>query len=369
MIDRCSFCNTRHRPRVRACEFCNKEGLEWHRIDGWYLYSPDHVKHVCEGRDRIIEKVIEIPGAGSYDDTAIRADIASVKTDVDALAPMIVGIRETFEAKIPSLIERVEALDKRREVVLKMPDKREVKAGMQHKNWPMLCEYLNAGLNVALVGPAGSGKTSGVEHAMQALGMDFYPMSFGPQTSESKIIGYMDANGKKVETNFTKWFEHGGGFLGDEFDAANSAVTTIMNAATSGECPTVGFPWGNVKGHPNRCAVVNMNTYGRGADAVYVGRAQLDGATLDRWTPIIQWDYDWDFVRELTGNDEWTSYIEKLFNTASDLKLRIVIGPRKAITGAKMLAMGVERKLIIEQVVWAGIPTDARKEIEARIRG
>lgn len=370
---RCEFCGSSHSQRITTCKFCGVEKLEWHRRNArgdkeWTLYSPgSHVVHVCKAGEKIVtvETIKEVGGV-SYDDTQIRADIATIKSDVDTLAPMIQGIADTFESKIPALIARVEALDTKRELVIKRPDKVEYNAGRQHKSFEKLCTYLSMRLNVGVVGGAGGGKTHAFAAAYKALGLDFYPMSFGPQTSKSDIIGYMDANGNKVETNLTRAYQYGGGFLGDEFDASNAGVVTIMNAATSNN--VIGLPWGTVERHDDFIAGVAMNTYGRGADALYVGRAQLDGATLDRYRPLVIWDYDWSLLEELTQNDEWTHYVEKLFNVASDLRLRVVIGPRIALVGAKMLAAGVDRETVMNEVVWAGITADDKAKILANLK-
>ena len=49
------------------------------------------------------------------------------------------------------------------------------------------------------------------------------------------------------------------------------------------------------------------NTTGAGADMKFVGRNQLDGATLDRFV-FVFWEYDEDFEVHVAGDDqrEWT---------------------------------------------------------------
>jgi cobaltochelatase CobS len=41
----------------------------------------------------------------------------------------------------------------------------------------------------------------------------------------------------------------------------------------------------------NDCIVATANTFGTGADRVYVGSLQIDGATLDRFA-FLEWPYD-----------------------------------------------------------------------------
>ena len=54
--------------------------------------------------------------------------------------------------------------------------------------------------NVALVGPAGSGKTTMAENIAQELGLDFY--FTGALMHEYKLTGFIDAHGTVVRTPF-----------------------------------------------------------------------------------------------------------------------------------------------------------------------
>ncbi len=78
-------------------------------------------------------------------------------------------------------------------------------------------------------------------------------------------------------------------FLCDEIDAGNANVLATLNALLSQ--PIAAFPDGMVERHENFAFLAAGNTTGAGADMKFVGRNQLDGATLDRFV-FVFWEYD-----------------------------------------------------------------------------
>ncbi len=262
---------------------------------------------------------------------------------------------------------RLDVLESReestREVEVVKPGKANVNVGRQHMMFAKLVRYAGAGVNVAMKGPAGSGKTMAAEALAEALELPFYAVPLGPQTSKSDLVGYKNGAGDYVRTMLREAYENGGVCLIDEMDAANPAVLTIINSALANG--SAGFVDGMVKRHEDCIFVCAMNTFGRGADNLYVGRAQLDAATLDRWV-TIEWDYDWAFTREIVQNDEWVSYVEGLSNAAAAAKVRVVIGPRAAIHGARLLAAGTPRDEVEQDCIWAPISENDKTQILAR---
>ena len=161
--------------------------------------------------------------------------------------------------------------------------------GVKHMQLPSLINMVGAGLNVMLTGSAGSGKTYASAQVAEALGVKFYALSVGAQTSKSDIVGFIDAGGTYRTTPFRQAYEKGGVFVMDEIDAGNSNVLIQINSALSnGIC---SFPDKQVKAHKDFHFIATANTYGKGESMKYVGRNRLDAATLDRFT-IFHWLID-----------------------------------------------------------------------------
>jgi cobaltochelatase CobS len=233
--------------------------------------------------------------------------------------------------------------------------------GLVHKETEKIIAVSNLGLNVMLVGPAGGGKTTTCEKVAEALGLEFFPMSVGPQTTKSDLFGFIDAGGNYHSTPLRRAFENGGLLLLDEVDAANAGVLTIINAMlANGYC---SFPDGVIGRHKGFRCICACNTYGRGADREYVGRNQLDAATLDRFV-VIDFDYDEDLERALARNDAWVTTVQNWRRKAQDIRARVVISPRASIHGATLLAAGFKLSDVAEMVVWKGIPSDIRAKIQ-----
>ena len=133
-----------------------------------------------------------------------------------------------------------------------------------------------------------------------------------------------------------------------------------------------GTPDGKMrKKHKDFCLIAGMNTYGMGANRVYVGRNQLDGATLDRFV-VIDWDYDEGFEASIVGvthkspvlnlgaggimqPDEWFNYVVSVRKACEKLAIRHVVSPRATIYGTKLFAAGVGRDHVEGMVLWKGI--------------
>lgn len=159
--------------------------------------------------------------------------------------------------------------------------------------------------NVLLKGEAGCGKTEMAKALAQDLGLDFY--SDSAINDEYKLIGYQDANGVYHETPFYQAFTKGGLYLLDEIDASNSNVLTTINTALANGFMT--FPSkGQVQKNPNFKCIATANTFGEGASMNYVGRNQLDGATLDRFV-FISVDYDRRVENKLCKDKELLDFL------------------------------------------------------------
>lgn len=229
-------------------------------------------------------------------------------------------------------------------------EKKTIQLGQTHKETAWVLKVLSrAGRHVFLSGPAGSGKTTCGEQVAQALGLEFYPLSVGPETMKSDLLGFIDAAGNYHTTPVREAFEKGGLLLLDEMDAGSGASLTVLNALLSnGYC---SFPDGKITRHPNFRCVACANTYGRGADRMYVGRQTLDAATLDRFV-FRAFDYDEELERRLAGNDAWVDRVQKIRTAASRQRLRVVVSPRASIIGASMLEDGFSQNDVEEALIF-----------------
>jgi hypothetical protein len=253
------------------------------------------------------------------------------------------------------------------QIEVKLPTTTNVVKGRQHELFPTLVRLLGLRLNVYLKGPAGSGKTTAAEKAAEGLGLSFYCQSMGPQTSQANLLGYMDANGHYVPGLLYEPFNSGGVVCLDEIDNSNPGVLTVLNSALSnGYC---SFPCGMVRRHTDCVFVACANTFGKGADALYVGRQQLDAATLNRFA-VLDWGYDEAFERDLVGTDQkgWVDYVIAIRKVVATLKLRVVVSPRQSLMGAAMLRGGFKREEVEQLVLWASVATDDVAKIKANLK-
>jgi len=236
------------------------------------------------------------------------------------------------------------------EVIINLDKKKKIDLGLQHFQFPDLVKMSSTGLNIFLVGPAGSGKTTAAINVAKALGVEFH--FTGAIASEFKLTGFINASGGIVSTEFRKAYENGGLFLFDEIDASYPQAVLAFNAALSNNY--MDFPDKRITRHEKFYCIAAANTYGQGADRQYVGRNQLDAASLDRFV-FIDWKYDEKLETELTKNEEWSTYVQQARKVVEDLKIRYVVSPRASMHGAILLAIGMEREVVEQTCLWKGM--------------
>jgi hypothetical protein len=239
----------------------------------------------------------------------------------------------------------------------------EVKIDNVHKCFEELLLYVVNRKNVMIVGPAGSGKTFVAKQLAKAAGLDFY-MS-GKCADEVKITGYTDANGQYRSVQFRQAFEFGGLFLFDEMDGWTADALIAANAPLAGD--KGDFPDGMVERHPNFVALAATNTFGRGADRQYVGREQLDAASLDRFA-VVEFDYDEDLEMAISCNRDWTKHVQKVRAAIMKEKVRHVVSPRASLDGGVMIAAGLPWARAEESYIWKGLDTVVRNRVVAAMR-
>jgi len=239
--------------------------------------------------------------------------------------------------------------------IIKTPKGEQKDLGVQHKAFGKLLTYIGGRHNVALVGPAGSGKTTTVMNVAKALDLPFYSISCSSHTGTHDFFGYRDANGRYNTTDFRKAYENGGVFLVDEFDASNPNVFIATNQATeNGVC---SFPDGMIERHKDFIVIMAGNTYGDGATAEYVGRNPMDKATKDRYL-FVTFDYDEQMEMSLSINKEWCKKVQAMRKVAIEKKMKIIISPRASIKGSILLSQGVKEEDVMTDAIYKGITPD-----------
>lgn len=214
-------------------------------------------------------------------------------------------------------------------VVLQQADAKLKNMGRQHKSFALLAKVVAQGEPVWLAGPSGSGKTTAARLIAGALERPFGALSCNPQMPESRILGFVDANGRPKDVgNVKRAYSEGWVYLFDEIDASNAPVMTSINMLA--EAPEYLFPGDErpTPRHPDFRIIAAANTYGYGATVEYVGRMQLDEATRNRFF-FVDWPYDEDFERDLfEGHERWVSAAHALRKACAETGVRLTVGPR-----------------------------------------
>jgi hypothetical protein len=251
-------------------------------------------------------------------------------------------------------------------IEVKQPDLPAVDVGIQHKHFETLLKACNARqadghrLNVWLVGPAGSGKTTAAKMVAKALGMTF---TFnGAISTEFQLTGFKSASGEYQRTPFRDAWEHGGIYLFDEVDSSNPAAVMPFNAALANGC--YAFPDRLVERHPDCIVIAGANTSGNGATHEYVGRMKQDKAFLDRFVEI-DWPVDEKLEAAVVPNEAWVLRVQGVRKRAAARGIKgHMITPRASTYGAALLAAGLPMDMVERMTLKKGLADDAWNEIK-----
>lgn len=266
-------------------------------------------------------------------DTAMNA-----KTAIDFLGAAVVDILsktktdEIQKAILDNCEQKVRDFIKseygtiERKIVTVVDGKHAEVNGVQHEKFEQVVKFVANNEPVFLTGPAGSGKNVLCQQVAKALGLNFYFSN--AVTQEYKITGFTDAMGVFHESQFYKAFKYGGLFMLDEMDASIPEVLVILNAAIANRYFDFPAPIGYVEAHPDFRVIAAGNTFGLGANYEYVGRNQLDMASLDRFA-VVRVGYDRNIELNVAqGNTELVDFAEDARNAAEKSGIRFIVSYR-----------------------------------------
>jgi cobaltochelatase CobS len=230
-----------------------------------------------------------------------------------------------------------------------------------HYRTDLVIQIARLGHAILLVGPAGCGKTTIGEHTANALQLPFYITSTINDTHE--LMGFVDGHGKYHDTPFRQAFEHGGLWIADEIDAWDASALLAANSALANGYANFPDRSERVVRHTDFRMVATANTFGTGADRVYVGRNELDAASLDRFA-TVDVDYDLTLERLFAGDaHKWLDYVWQVRKSVNEKRVRHVVSSRAISMGAAALRSGIDWDIVAECYLFKGMSEKDRNKV------
>jgi len=258
-----------------------------------------------------------------------------------------------------------------REIVVKVADRPGVKLdGKVHEKFIEILDLAAQRMEILMVGPAGCGKSHLAEQIAKALGLRFGSIACSAGMSEGQITGRLIPSGEAgrfeyQRSQFVEFYEEGGVFLLDEIDAADANVLLVINQAlANGHLPVPNrLTNPQAKRHPDFVLLAAANTFGNGANRMYVGRNQLDESTLDRFRiGQVVLDYDPELERSILSDSDLLQRLWSIRGKVSDCQLRRLISTRFIAKAATMRGAGWTSEKIVGQLV-CGWTQDERSKV------
>lgn len=306
----------------------------------------------------VLDKMVEIAEAPPIVPAVESGAMSFLRKAIDA--PTIAEVKEMIQKEITdfSCLSKIE---------LKIGEEvKIVEGGPKHYLFPEILTAVNCKIPVALVGPAGSGKSTLCEQVASALSKKFYLQN--SVSGSHELTGYMDAYGKYNTTSFREAFTKGGIMMVDEVDTSDAGALKWLNTALANGYAMFPDMPDPVHRHEDFRILIAANTFGNGADRLYVGANQLDASTLDRFV-FFDFKYDEKLEAIVAGNLNWVRRVQRLRAAAFAEKARMVISPRASINGSKLLAAGWKQSDVEDRIIWKDLDPELRKRIVKKAGG
>lgn len=289
----------------------------------------------------------------------------------DIGAVLAAAVLPAVQSQVQRLVDEAVGARVPREIVVKVADREPVQMGEHvHPQFEKVLKLVNAGIGVMLVGPAGCGKTHLFSQVCKAMGKEGESISLSGGVTEAHLTGRLLPTGaggrfEYTESPFIRCYMQGRPFLLDEMDGGDPNVLLSINQATANggfhvEARAASGLDTYVKRHPETILMATANTYGTGSGAMYVGRNQLDAATLDRWY-VVQMDYDKSY-EERCAPSQVTHFVWRLRELITENKWRRVASTRMIQKAGAALGAGLDWATVKSDLL-SGFTSDERAKI------
>lgn len=236
----------------------------------------------------------------------ILTDVVSQERDLlskQIKSEILKDFKKEFEGKRDKIIDSF-LESKRQQFYLNGELKAVIDNPTAHKELPKLLHFLQLFKQAMIVGPTGSGKSTLAKEAAESLKLRYGSFSCNMEASKSELVGFANLNGY-VTSQFLDFYENGGVFLIDEYDAMSPSIAVVLNAAfdRTGQISVPNRTENPIaKKHKDFYCILAGNTWGSGS-VEYQGREMQDMAFLDRFKLCrIFIDYDENIEKSISGD-------------------------------------------------------------------
>jgi len=217
-------------------------------------------------------------------------------------------------------------------------------------------KFIDLGFPVLVIGPAGSGKSDGIERIFKKRDQSLQIIACTPRMTADDFEGKIDLKGG--ETTFTPSVaaiavRDGHGLHLEEADAAKAEACYSLYRVLNGDDMRIVRAGLTIPRHKNLRIVGTQNTEGRGDErGLHHGRAHQDESFLDRFENYVRADYpspeiETTILMKKAGLSKKNA--ERIVKTATELRkaaksgdLLVLTTMRRTIAAARSIAAGFQ---------------------------